>query len=128
MNQTVFWGVWIRQPDTRRHILFQEVDIHMEHLTRRRFLGWSSAGAAAGVGLAALVPHLVSKGIVSPSVPAATASQAAAPVLPAFSNPVVAYVHNAASGNLSLMAGTQEITVHDPDLVARLVRGVAGGR
>ena len=101
----------------------------MENLTRRRFLGWSSAGAAVGVGLVALVPHLASQGLATSSQPAARpVPEPAAPAPQALDNPLVAYVHNATSGNLSLMVGTQEVTVHDPDLVARLIRGAAGAR
>ena len=101
----------------------------MENLTRRRFLGWSSVGAAAGVGLVALVPTLASKGLLPASQPATLpAPEPATAAPPALDNPLVAYIHNAASGNLSLMLGTQEVTVHDPDLVARLVRGATGAR
>lgn len=88
----------------------------MDTLTRRRFLGWTSAGAA-GAGLLALAPRLIDR------VPAATP----APPQPAktdFAEPLVAYVHNAASGTLSLMSGTREVTLHDPDLVARLLGGL----
>jgi hypothetical protein len=88
----------------------------MDTLTRRRFLGWTSAGAA-GAGLLALAPRLLDR------APSATP----APVQPptgGLAEPLVAYVHNAASGTLSLMSGTREITLHDPDLVARLLGGL----
>ncbi|MBV8084423.1 MAG: hypothetical protein JO247_06370 [Chloroflexi bacterium] len=98
----------------------------MDQLTRRRFLGWTSAGAA-GAGLLAVVPRL---GVSMPgsgqrpaqSMPAENGAMMpnAALALPTTADPIVAYIHNAASGELSLMVGTREMTIHDPDLVARL--------
>ena len=101
----------------------------MDNLTRRRFLGWTTAGAA-GAGLLAVLPRLASSSTSSAATASrpttASGSQPAAVLAPAaaspsaWSDPVVAYVHNASSGDLSLMVGTTEVTLHDPDLVARL--------
>ena len=49
-------------------------------------------------------------------------------VAPSLSVPIVAYAANPASGELSLMVGTSETVVHDPDLVARLHQLAAGPR
>jgi len=87
----------------------------MSNLTRRRFLGWTSAGAA-GVGLLAFVPRPVSR----PNPASLAAAPAAGERGGGFSDPLVAYVHNAASGNVSLMVGTREVTFHDPELVSHL--------
>jgi hypothetical protein len=106
----------------------------MEQLTRRRFIGWTSAGAA-GAGLLALAPRL---GVTMPgkvqqpgqtalSTDAAKATNPA-PALPTMADPIVAYIHNAASGELSLMVGTREMTIHDPDLVARLFQRAGSAR
>jgi hypothetical protein len=115
----------------------------MDQLTRRRFLGWTSAGAA-GAGLLALAPRLglggsgqgaptamLGRGVLGAEAVSGPAQTDQAPVrqpLPAFAQPMVAYVHNAASGELSLMVGTQEMTIHDPDLVARLFQRAGSGR
>ena len=88
----------------------------MDPLTRRRFLGWTSAGAA-GAGLLALAPRLIDR------APTATPAPSR-PAQAGLTEPLVAYVHNAASGTLSLMSGTREVTLHDPDLVARLLGGL----
>jgi len=107
----------------------------MEQLTRRRFLGWTSAGAA-GAGLLALAPRLgvPMPGAAQQPAQAAAAAQALAatnpgPALPTtMADPIVAYIHNAASGELSLMVGTREMTIHDPDLVARLFQRAGSAR
>lgn len=104
----------------------------MDTLTRRRFLGWTSAGAV-GAGLVAIVPRLTSRAGTPPSASApemlgaqgATGPGARQPL--ALTEPVVAYVHNA-TGDVSLMVGTREVALHDPDLVARLIGGASGAR
>jgi hypothetical protein len=119
----------------------------MEQLTRRRFLGWTSAGAA-GAGLLALAPrfgvptpgaaHQVAQTALAaqtgslanawPALPSTSAANGS-PALPtSTADPIVAYIHNAASGELSLMVGTREMTIHDPDLVARLFQRAGSGR
>jgi len=47
---------------------------------------------------------------------------------PLTSEPIVAYAHNPANGQLALMVGTSELTVHDPELVARLRQLVSVAR
>ncbi|HLQ35138.1 MAG TPA: twin-arginine translocation signal domain-containing protein [Chloroflexota bacterium] len=87
----------------------------MHNLSRRGFLGWTAAGAA-GIGLLPVVRQLAGGEEQNPT-----------PALEGMSQPLVAYIHNPAGGEISLMAGTQEITLHDPDLVSRLIQR-AGGR
>ncbi|HEY8694340.1 MAG TPA: hypothetical protein VIR57_16555 [Chloroflexota bacterium] len=103
----------------------------MHNLSRRRFLGWTSVGAV-GAGLLALAPRLATRStdprvasVTSASGAVETAGAAAAPPT---AEPIVAYAHNPASGQLSLMIGTTEVTVHDPDLVARLRQLASGAR
>lgn len=101
----------------------------MDNLTRRRFLGWTSAGAA-GAGLLALAPRLLSRPAASPAGLAVSSQRDAQPSSSqaGFSDPIVAYVHNASSGNIALMVGTREVAVHDPELVERLLHGAVNGR
>jgi len=94
----------------------------MADLSRRTFLGASAAAAGAAV-------------IGVPIATAAASSGGAAPALAAggdalgakASGPLVVYVPDAASGDVSIMVGTQEVTYHDPELVARLARAASNG-
>ena len=85
----------------------------MNNLSRRRFLGWSSA-ATGSAALLALAPRLAAR-ISTPEAPGASTS-----ATPLTAEPIVAYASNPASGQLSLMVGTSEVVVNDPDLVARM--------
>lgn len=84
----------------------------MSGSTRRNFLIASGTGAAA-VGVAAVLPAV------------AEAQTAAAPRLPGNAQPLVAHVGDPSSGTLSLLVGEHEVTVHDPELVARLASAAA---
>ncbi|MHB8621043.1 MAG: hypothetical protein ACYDAG_15970 [Chloroflexota bacterium] len=105
----------------------------MALLTRRKFLGWTSAGLA-GVGVVALVPRLVAGDTTAGDTTAADSQSPVmgtqtAPAKPGIlaaqsSEPLFAYVRNAAAGEITFMSGTREITRQDPELVARLFRGV----
>jgi hypothetical protein len=99
----------------------------MNTFTRRRFLGWTGAGAA-GAGLLAFAPRLLPARAseILGTEPAAAGAAEGVSSDPA--QPLVAYIHNPASGDLSLMLGMHEVTVHDPDLVSRLIRGAVGQR
>jgi anaerobic selenocysteine-containing dehydrogenase len=78
----------------------------MGELTRRGFVK-NSAGAA--VGMTAIGGLAVG------------ASEAEAKT-PVGSEPVIAYVRDPSSGEVSLMHGEHEVSVHDPQLAARIAR------
>jgi 3-hydroxyisobutyrate dehydrogenase-like beta-hydroxyacid dehydrogenase len=84
----------------------------MNSSSRRRFLGVAGAGAAV-VGLTAAAPG------VAFASPTARSRHSA-------DEPVVAYVGDAGSGELTLLVGEREVVVHDRDLVNRLLN--AAGR
>lgn len=77
----------------------------MTEITRLGFIK-SSVGAAAGLTV----------------VGALTAARADADERPVGSEPVVAYVKNPASGEISVMVGEREVIVHDRKLAARISR------
>ncbi len=78
----------------------------MSHLTRRGFVT-RSAGTAAGLT----------------AIGALAAERADAdPDAPAGSEPVVAYVRDPSSGEISVMSGDREVTVRDLKLAARIER------
>jgi hypothetical protein len=79
----------------------------MPDSTRRNFLIATGAGAAA-VGVASALPG--------------TADGQPKTTLPAGAQPLVAHVADPSTGTVSLLVGEREVTVHDPDLVARLAR------
>lgn len=78
----------------------------MTDLTRRGFVK-NSAGAAAGM--------TVIGGLVAEHADATDAAAAG-------SEPVVAYVKDPGKGEISVMAGDREVTIHDPKLAARITR------
>jgi hypothetical protein len=83
----------------------QDEEGFVSDLTRLGFVK-SSAGAAAGMTvLGALVT-----------------SQAEADAGPVGSEPVVAYVKNPRTGEISVMSGDREVVVHDPKLAAKIAR------
>ena len=84
----------------------------MSGSTRRNFLIASGAGAAA-VGAAAALPAVAEAKTVAPAR------------LPSNAQPLVAHVSDPASGTIALLVGEHEVTVHDPDLVARLSHAAA---
>ena len=82
----------------------------MNDQTRRGFLAVAGTGVAA-VGVAAVIP----------------ASAEAAPVrVPAGAKgPLVAYVSDLSSGQVTMMVGEHHVVVQDHDLVARLAHAAA---
>ena len=82
----------------------------MPDSTRRNFLLATGAGAAA-VGVAAALPGS-----------AAAKPAAESPTLPSGAQPLVAHIADPRSGSLTLLVGDREVSVHDPELVARLAR------
>ncbi len=80
----------------------------MAESSRRNFLILAGAGAAAA-GVAATLPAGAAG--ATPSTGNATAA-----------GPLLAYVKDARSGELTLMVGEREVVVRDRDLVNRLAR------
>lgn len=77
----------------------------MSDLTRRGFVKTSAGTAAAMTAIGAIV-----------------AQQAEAEGGATGSGPVVAYVKDARTGEISVMSGDREVSVRDPKLAARIVR------
>ena len=84
----------------------------MEDVNRRKFL--LASGAAAAGGAVAVTPKLVESLSDKPG-------EIAPPTSAAPSEPVMAYVHDAARGEVTVMSGTGESTYRDPALVKRLM-------
>jgi hypothetical protein len=88
----------------------------------RRSLIATSAGVATTVAVGAAAPAAVAAAAAAPTdppaVPVATTS-----AVPA--NPIVAYVHDAARGEVTIVTGTHERTFRDHALVKRLLAAAA---
>jgi hypothetical protein len=84
----------------------------MESLSRRKLLG--TAGAAAGTAAIAATP--------AAAAAALERGQVTDPSGPAPDEVVVAYVHDAKRGEVTVMAGTREVTYRDRTLVKRLLK------
>ena len=96
----------------------------MADLSRRTFLGASAAAAGAAVIGVPIATAAVGSGTAAAAAPLA----AGGALLGAkASGPLVAYVKDVSSGDVSIMVGTQEVKYHDPDLVARLARAAHDG-
>jgi len=91
----------------------------MENLTRRLFFKQASLGVATTGILAVAAPLAANSAELPQAATVAELSSTAA--LP---ENMIAHVRNVATGEVSLMVGTQEIVYHDPELVARLLRSV----
>jgi hypothetical protein len=82
------------------------------NVSRRAFLSRGSLGVALA-GAAAAVPGLGAV-LKLPAPPSAV------PPLPATAEPLVAHVRDLASGEVSLMVGTDHVVLRDASLAARL--------
>lgn len=91
----------------------------MSESTRRGFLIMAGAGAAATAG--AVVVANTGSAVAAPTD---TETDTAAPATA--SGPLVAYVSNTRSGQVSVMVGETEVVVSDPALVARLATIASG--
>jgi hypothetical protein len=86
----------------------------MAKVTRRTFLS-TTVGAAGGVAAMGL--------IAGPSTIAEAAQNIAdASDGPVSSEPMTAYVRDAATGEISVMVGHREVVTKDPQLIRRLQR------
>ena len=90
-------------------------------LNRRQFLNRGTLAVAAA-GVAAAVPGL--SGLFEEDAPdlVPAAETGAEDAVPSMSDPVVARVSDASSGEVQLFFGKSSMTVQDPQLAARLVR------
>ncbi len=93
----------------------------MASLNRRQFLNRGTLAVAAA-GVAVTVPGL--SGLFEEDAPdlVPAAETGAEDAVPAMSDPVVARVTDAGSGEVQLFFGKNAVTVNDPQLVSRLVR------
>ena len=92
----------------------------MAKLTRRGFIKQTSVSVAA-MGVLAAAPLVAvsdAPDLVATDVAAEETSVAE------LAGPVIAHVRDLATGEISLMSGTQEIIYRDPELVMRLVRAL----
>jgi hypothetical protein len=91
----------------------------MDRLSRRSFIH-ASAGVATGAVIAATPAALVLDRDTPPSV--------VAPSAPPPAEPVMAYVRDAARGEVTVVSGTSEVTYNDPALVKRLLDAAAANQ
>lgn len=85
-------------------------------VTRRSMIA-GSAGVATTVAVTALAPAAAAAANRSEAAPIAVPK----PSTPIAKDPVVAYVHNAARGEVTVIHGEVERTYRDPALVRRLL-------
>ncbi len=90
-------------------------------LNRRQFINRGTIAVAAA-GVAAAAPGL--SGLFEADAPdlAPAAEVGTEDAVPSMSDPVVARVTDAGSGEVQLFFGKSSLTVNDPQLAARLVR------
>jgi len=82
------------------------------NVSRRAFLSRGSLGVALA-GAAAVLPGLS-------AVLKVPAPSFAVPAVPTTAEPLVAHVRDLASGEVSLMVGTEHVVLRDANLAARL--------
>ena len=82
-------------------------------ISRRAFLARASTGAVV-IGTVGSVPGLAAT---------ASAQSGATEETPeiALAEPFVVYIHDPSAGEVAIITGTQEVTRHDPVLVAHLL-------
>jgi hypothetical protein len=85
-------------------------------VTRNLFLKQASLSAAA-IGAVAAVPGMTA---AAHAAPKPIAAEDGAPA--SHRGPLVAHVKDTFSGEISILVGTREIKVHNPELVKQLVK------
>ena len=90
----------------------------MAKLTRRGFFKQTSVGVVT-IGVLAAAPLAA-----EPEAPEAAATELSTAAA-TLSEPLVAHVSNLATGEISLLVGTQEIVFRDPQIVLRLLQQAA---
>ena len=91
----------------------------MAKLARRGFLKRTTASVAT-IGVMASIPAAFTAMTDAPQI--AETVQTDLSSLALAEGPVVAHISNLATGEISLLSGTQEIVFRDPDLVMRLLK------
>ena len=91
----------------------------MAKLARRGFLKRTTASVAT-LGVMASIPTALTAITEAPQV--AETAETDLSSLSLAEGPVIAHISNLATGEISLLSGTQEIVFRDPDLVMRLLR------
>ena len=80
-------------------------------VTRRSLIA-GSVGAASTLAVGGALAAPASSAAAAPIAP---------PRTPIPADPVIAYVHDAERGQVTLISGHSELTYHDPELAARLI-------
>ncbi len=93
----------------------------MAKLPRRGFLKRTTASVAT-LGVLASVPTALTAMSDAPQI--TETAQADLSNLALADGPLVAHISDLATGEISLLSGTQEIIFRDPELVARLLRAI----
>jgi hypothetical protein len=96
----------------------------MAGLSRRTFLQSSAAAAAGAAVIGVPISSALAAGTTK-SAPVAGSTGVADAVGGQASGPLVVWVSDASAGDVSILVGEDEVTYHDPDLVARLARAAA---
>lgn len=98
----------------------------MTDQSRRKFLKATSIGGTAA-GAAVVLPRLSAQPARAAQAQTATASASVttAEAGAAHAGPFVAYVKNAKTGEIAVMAGENEVVHYDPQLAARLAQVAA---
>ena len=100
----------------------------MSEFSRRIFLKRGTA-AVALAGAASAIPALPALiGVADTPAPAdvgaaASAAEDTGPI-DSVGGPIIAHVRDLTSGEIGLFTGTDEITVHDPQLAASILRAL----
>ena len=87
----------------------------MPQTTRRTFLSASAAGAAVA-GAVTLAPAALVRNPLDTDNPLAPVRTG---------GPLVAYVEDVSSGDVTLLVGEEEVVVHDPDLATAIARAAS---
>jgi len=91
----------------------------MAKLARRGFLKRTTASVAT-IGVMASVPAALTALSDAPQITETAGTDLSS--LSLAEGPLVAHISNLATGEISLLSGTQEIVFRDPDLVMRLLK------
>ena len=95
----------------------------MSGMSRRDLLRASAGAAAVAVPMSVLSSEVAgASGRSAAAAAAATSAAATEHQGPALAGPVVFSVVDARAGEVSILHGTSEVIVRDPDLVARIMR------